>query len=379
MPTYNRAFCICNAIDSLLAQTYQKFEFIIVDDCSTDGTEELIKKTYANEFKSGKFTYTKHEKNSGLNTARNTGLKFVKNDWIVYLDDDNKLFHNYLETYALYIKNHPDIRIFYAQAKHVIENSVILQGLPMDYAVLLNSNFIDMGIFVCNKTVYDEFGKFDERLRGSTDYDFILRTTRLEKSFFIPKPLLDYNDGSFPRISNSVNKKESRKIIYEKMNKIYYPFYENVKQISSINVFYDSGSGFSEYEKDVFYHFPINLQVADSIKSVMIRPCTRFCIVKDISIKIDGKDLPFSTNAYRLNNGIFYFDTDNPVISFIPNIQGELNVFMNVFYLDKETSNSIKTDYEKLLLSESTLKNMKNSKSWKITKPLRWILRYDFK
>ena len=138
-------------------------------------------------------------------------------------------------------------------------------------------------------------------------------------------------------------------------------------------------SYFSEYEKDVFYHFPINLQVADSIKSVMIRPCTRFCIVKDISIKLNGKDLPFSTNAYRLNNGIFYFDTDNPVISFIPNIQGELNVFMNVFYVDKETSNSIKTDYEKLLLSDSTLKNIQNSKFWKITKPLRWILRYDFK
>ena len=82
MPTYNRARCICEAIDSRLVQTYQNFEFSIVDDCSTDGTEELVKDRYENEFKSGRFAYTKHAKNKGLNAARNTGLKFSKNYWI---------------------------------------------------------------------------------------------------------------------------------------------------------------------------------------------------------------------------------------------------------------------------------------------------------
>ena len=371
MPTYNRAFCICNAIDSLLAQTYQKFEFIIVDDCSTDGTEELVKKTYENEFKLGRFSYTKHKKNMKLNASRNTGLSLAKNEWILFLDDDNLLYKEYLETYANAILENPDYKIFYAQS--ILKDGGWCVGTKMDYAELLNHNFIDMGIYVCNRSIYNAYGNFDTNLKRRTDYDFILRTARTEKVFFIPKPLLHYNTGDYPRIYNTESFEEASKIIYEKMSKIYYPFYENVKQISSINVFYDSGSGFSEYEKDVFYHFPINLHIANSIKSIMIRPCTRFCIIKDISIKIDGKDFSFTTNAYRQNGGTFYFDTDNPVICFIPNIQGELNVSMNAFYLDKETSNTIKADYEKLLLSETTLKNMKNSKSWKITKPLRWM------
>lgn len=376
MPTYNRTFCICNAIDSLIAQTYKEFEFIIIDDCSTDGTEELIKKTYEKEFKSERFTYIKHKKNSGLNASRNTGLNFAKNDWIVFLDDDNTLLPNYLETYSDAINQNPNCKVFYSQIKDPNGNAV---GMKMDYSILINANFIDMGAFVAHKSIFDIYGRFDIHLKRHTDYDFILRCARLEKTCFIPKVVFNYNFAEFPRISNSESSEEASKIIYEKMSKIYYPFYENVKQISSINVFYDSGSGFSEYEKDVFYHFPINFHVTDSIKSIMIRPCTRFCIVKDISIKIDGKDFSFTTNAYRQNGGTFYFDTDNPIISFIPNIQGELNVFMNVFYVDKETSNSIKTDYEKLLLSDSTLKNIQNSKFWKITKPLRWILRYDFK
>ncbi len=118
MPTYNRSFCICNAIDSLLAQTYQNFEFIIVDDCSTDGTEEIVKKTYENEFKSGRFSYTKHEKNMKLNATRNTGLLLAKNEWIVFLDDDNLLYKEYLEEYANAIRENQDCKIFYAQTDH---------------------------------------------------------------------------------------------------------------------------------------------------------------------------------------------------------------------------------------------------------------------
>ncbi len=199
----------------------------------------------------------------------------------------------------------------------------------------------------------------------------------------VPKPLLHYNTGDYPRICNTESFDEASKIIYEKMSKIYYPFFENVKQINSINVFYDTGSGFSEYEKDVFYHFPVELNVGAEVRSIKIKPCSRFCIVKDISIKVDAKDLPFTTNAYRQDGGTFYFDTDDPQICLSSNIRGRGGNFcMTVFYLDAETSGAIRTDWEKaikksefeasFLQSEAAIKNMQNSRSWKITKPLRW-------
>ena len=52
MPTYNRAFCICNAIDSALASTYPAFELIIVDDGSTDNTIKMLNQRYSKEIKS---------------------------------------------------------------------------------------------------------------------------------------------------------------------------------------------------------------------------------------------------------------------------------------------------------------------------------------
>lgn len=368
MPTYNRAFCICDAIDSLLAQTYHNFEFIIVDDCSTDGTKELVKSKYENEFKLGRFVYTKHKKNKGLNASRNTGLRLSKNEWIVFLDDDNKLFPNYLETYDSYIRAHLDIKIFYAMTKHLINNQVQLHGLQMDYAMLLNTNFIDMGVFVCKRIVYDEIGEFDERLRRGTDYDFILRSARLEKTFFIPEALLDYNDGDFKRITNSVSLEESIKIITEKMRQTFYPFYENVRTISSIYVFYDTGNGFSESTKEVFYHFPIEFNVTERMRSIMIWPCSRFCVVKNVSIKIDNREIQFTTNAYRQDGGTFYFDTDNPQIYITPDIQGKGIFYMDVFYLDAEVSKAVRMDWEMAIA-------LQNSRSWKITKPLRWIGR----
>ena len=367
MPTYNRAFCICNAINSLLAQTYQNFEFIIVDDCSTDETEELVKKTYENEFKSGRFSYARHEKNMKLNAARNTGLSLAKNEWIVFLDDDNTLYEEYLEAYASAIQENPECKIFYAQIEH---HSGMVMGMKMDYAIILNNNFIDMGVYVCNRSVYDAHGNFDTKLKRLTDYDFILRTARIEKTFFIPKPLLHYNTGDYPRIYNTESFEEATKIIHEKMSRIYYPFYENIRQISSINVFYDTGNGFSEYEKDVFYHFPIDINVTGDMRSIMIKPCNRYCIVKDTFIKIDNNDLPFTTNAYSHIGSAFYFDTDNPLITI--QIQhpasGTLHCDAKVFSLDEETAKQIKEGYE-----ASRQKAMiESSRSWKITKPLRF-------
>ena len=84
MPTYNRAFCLCNAIDSLLAQTYQNFDFIIVNDCSNDETKQLVLEKYKNEFEVKRVLYTEHKENLGLNASRNTGAMIAKNDWILF-------------------------------------------------------------------------------------------------------------------------------------------------------------------------------------------------------------------------------------------------------------------------------------------------------
>ena len=94
MPTYNRAWCIERAIKSVFEQTYKNWELIIIDGGSTDNTEEVIKK-YLND---KRIRYIKFSKNKGVNFARNKGIDNTKGEYITFLDSDDELKSDALET-----------------------------------------------------------------------------------------------------------------------------------------------------------------------------------------------------------------------------------------------------------------------------------------
>ncbi len=91
-PTYNRAYCLWQAIQSVLKQTYPFFELLIVDDASSDDTEKLVSR-----FSDPRIKYFKLEKNGGPSRARNYGLKKAKGEYIAYLDSDNAWHEEFLE------------------------------------------------------------------------------------------------------------------------------------------------------------------------------------------------------------------------------------------------------------------------------------------
>ena len=80
MCTYNRRFCLKQAIDSVLCQTYPDFEFVIVDDGSTDGTEELIK-----SYQDPRIRYFKLDQNSFYCYAANQGLDHCQGDYVAFM------------------------------------------------------------------------------------------------------------------------------------------------------------------------------------------------------------------------------------------------------------------------------------------------------
>lgn len=85
MPSYNTAKYIGDSIKSVLAQTYGNWELIIVDDCSTDNTDEIVKEFLSDE----RIKYLKNEKNSGAAISRNYALREAKGKWIAFLDSDD--------------------------------------------------------------------------------------------------------------------------------------------------------------------------------------------------------------------------------------------------------------------------------------------------
>ena len=92
MCTYNRRFCLKQAIDSVLCQTYPDFEFVIVDDGSTDGTEELIK-----SYQDPRIRYFKLNRNSFYCYAANQGLDHCQGDYVAFMNSDDAWLPDKLE------------------------------------------------------------------------------------------------------------------------------------------------------------------------------------------------------------------------------------------------------------------------------------------
>ncbi|MCM8782638.1 MAG: glycosyltransferase family 2 protein, partial [Candidatus Omnitrophica bacterium] len=82
IPTYNRSLFLCKAIESILAQTFNDFEIIVVDDGSTDNTRSVLEK-YGYPIR---YLY---QQKQGRSEARNTGIKIAKGEYIAFLDDDD--------------------------------------------------------------------------------------------------------------------------------------------------------------------------------------------------------------------------------------------------------------------------------------------------
>ena len=93
LPIFNRKDRCLVAINSVLNQSYENFELIIVDDCSDDGTSDVL-----NSLNDGRIKIITHDKNKGVSAARNSALKVAKGEYVAYLDSDNDWDLNYLSS-----------------------------------------------------------------------------------------------------------------------------------------------------------------------------------------------------------------------------------------------------------------------------------------
>jgi len=180
IPTYNRAHLICETLDSILAQTYANWECIIVDDGSTDSTENLVA-GYVR--KNDRFQFIKRSKElpKGGNVCRNIGLKKAKGSYVIFLDSDDVLMNFCLKHRVENIKkNHdflvfpsksflytPDDAVYIANLLNKPEND-INRFLNFDYPWNISATIIKKS-FIINEHIL-----WDERLPIHQDLDFYM-------------------------------------------------------------------------------------------------------------------------------------------------------------------------------------------------------------
>ena len=205
---------VLRAIDSVLRQTYNNIEIIVVDD-SEDSFQQRKEVEKAVREASDKIKYIKLDKNRGACVARNTGLKISKGYYVAFLDDDDEWLPNKIEeqlkgfqesTVALTYGG--IIVIDEINGRRYKGSSIFISGNI--FHRLLYSNIIGTTSNPLIKAdCIKEVGGFDELMQSSQDYDLWLRIAKRYRVHYIDKPLINYHIHSGTRISTDVDKKIS--------------------------------------------------------------------------------------------------------------------------------------------------------------------------
>ena len=182
MPTFNRGTVIKKSIESVLCQTFNDIELIIVDDGSTDCTCNVIK-----SFEDERIIYIKLDENRGACYARNIGMSMAKGDIIAFLDSDNVWNDCYLQEQNDAFINHSVDIVFFKVEIHLLDGQVVT--VPKDVDVLVSQesiidkmifeNIMDTNVTCIKRNCYDKWGGFDENLNRCQDWDYFL--TLIEK------------------------------------------------------------------------------------------------------------------------------------------------------------------------------------------------------
>jgi glycosyltransferase involved in cell wall biosynthesis len=200
IPTFNRYNSLKQAVRSVLSQSYKDFELIIIDDGSTDETSEI-----KNAFH-GKLKYVRQE-NSGVSSARNKGISISDGTYIAFLDSDDLWLPSKLQAQSDFIKNNSGIRL------HQTDETWIRNGIKVNpmkkHAKRSGDIFIDsLGLclispsaVVLGKSLFEEYGLFDENMPVCEDYDLWLRISAFEKIGLIPDQLIIKHGGHEDQLS----------------------------------------------------------------------------------------------------------------------------------------------------------------------------------
>ena len=202
IPVYNRPWCIKESIDSVLNQTCQDFELILIDDGSTDSTGQILE-DYRNRYKSVKVIF---QENKGVSSARNTGIENSDGEFIAFLDSDDlwipeklEIQKNFFEendsvicqTEETWIRNGKRINPKFRHKKP--SGDIFISSLAL---CLVSPSAVMM-----RREFFEKTGLFDTSMKACEDYDLWLRGAIFFDFGLIDKPLVIKRGGHEDQLS----------------------------------------------------------------------------------------------------------------------------------------------------------------------------------
>jgi GT2 family glycosyltransferase len=242
VPTFNRAYCLCRALDSALGQTHARVEVIVVDDGSTDATQQILRQRYGGE---PRVRYV-HQPNAGVVAARNAGLELSRGDYVALLDSDDSWFPWKLELQLACMRSRPEIGMVWSDMEAIdpggrVTSRAFLRtmyhayrwfpspqslfgagaGRPVSelapalvggaggsfwagdiFTQMILGNLVHTSTVLLRRERLQQVVRFNPELKVSgEDYDFHLRTCRAGPVGFIEAATIQYQVGMPDRLT----------------------------------------------------------------------------------------------------------------------------------------------------------------------------------
>jgi glycosyltransferase involved in cell wall biosynthesis len=189
LPTYNGSKYLATAIDSCLAQTCPSWELILVDDCSTDSTPQIIADYAARDCR---IRPIRHETNKRLPGGLNTGHNAARGEFLTWTSDDNVLRPAFLQEMVGFLQSNPSVGLVYSDQAliddegRVIDHIVVLPPEDMPFSNSVRASFL------YRRSVWEKVGPYDAEMLYAEDYDYWLRVFAVCRIAALHKELYDY-------------------------------------------------------------------------------------------------------------------------------------------------------------------------------------------
>lgn len=286
IPVYNAEKYIKECIESVLAQTYQNFEILVVDDGSTDKSLDIIR-TYNDE----RIRIYANDKNCGIPYTRNRGLELARGKYIAFLDADDVAYPKRLQKSVEFLEKHPEYRVVGGMCTHIIDEKQKktlgeLQLQPhtrRDYYALFRSPLTNSSAMIDLEFIRQNNLHYNENCFVAQDYEFFVQCLKYTSIGQIWNTLVGYRMGHANITAYSMNKKrEQRNAVIKQIRQ---QAFENLKIkiedevlcefLAEDKIFQNS----DEYEKMLLLFQEILLQVTESDRSLCSKAMLRKLVI----------------------------------------------------------------------------------------------------
>lgn len=298
IPVYNSEDYIKDALNSIVTQTYTNLEIIIVDDCSTDQSIEII-----NSFQDSRIRLIRNEENKGIPYNRNLGLNESKGKYMAIMDADDIAMPNRIEEQVAFMEKHQDIdaigtyyEMFGSKVSRTFKPKYISPE-EIKVQLLFFSQIGNPTAMVRLETIKKHQITYNPEYFVAQDYDMWVQISKVGKLHILPDVLLKYRTGHSNITKKSQEEKAvKRKKIIDSIHKDILEFYRfnlTDKELIVYNEFFNDNS--SEISKS-------SLEVIATISKKMIEQNrVNHHFKEDLFIKIMQDAVFFAINNHKLN------------------------------------------------------------------------------